>query len=78
MNKYLKVILIIILVIIVGVVCFFIGRNVGNDNEINMNTQTTIQPNKINSDHEDLSDNTNVENENFNDLTTVISTNSEK
>lgn len=43
-----------------------------------MNTQTTIQPNKINSDHEDLSDNTNVENESFNDLTTVISTNSEK
>lgn len=80
MNKSLKVILIIISIIIVGVVCFFIGCNVGNDKETNMDTQTTIQPSKINSSHEDLEDNTNtnVEDESFNDLTTDISTNSEK
>ncbi len=80
MNKSLKVILIIISIIIVGVVCFFIGRNVGKDNGTNMNTQNTIQPSKINSSHEDLEDNTNtnIENESFNDLTTDISTNSEK
>lgn len=75
MNKYLKKILIIILIIAVCIVCFFIGKNVGKNSNTNGENSQTIQRGNINGEHQDLEDNPNVENQSFNDLTTVINTN---
>ncbi len=75
MNKYLKSILIIILILAVCIVCFFIGRNVGKNSNTNGENSTTIQRGNIDGEHQDLDDNPNVENQSFNELTTVLNTN---
>ena len=76
LNNFVKVILSLLFIIVVGVVCFFLGRKVENDSYSSNNVnQTTITQNTINENKENLESNTSIENETFNDLTNAVNIN---
>ena len=75
MNNFVKIILTIVFIVVVGIACFFLGRKVESDSISNNKNQITVTENNTNEDN-NVESNTSIENEEFRDLITdVVNTN---
>ncbi len=75
MNNFLKIILALIFIVVVGVACFFLGRKVESDSISNNANKITVTENNTNEDN-NVESNNSIEDEEFTDLITdVVNTN---
>lgn len=76
MNNFVKIILAVVFIVVVGVACFFLGRKVESDSISNNENQITTTENNTNEDNNNVESNTSIEDEEFTDLITdVVNTN---
>ena len=74
MSNFVKIVLAVVFIVIIGVACFFLGRKVESDSISNNENQITTE-NNINQDN-NVKSNTSIEDEEFTDLVTdVVNTN---
>ena len=75
MNNFVKIILAIVFIVVVGIACFFLGRKVESDSISNNENQIIVTENNTNEDN-NVESNTSIEDEEFTDLITdVVNTN---
>lgn len=75
MNNFVKIILAVIFIVVVGVACFFLGRKVESDSISNNANKITVTENNTNEDN-NVESNNSIEDEEFTDLITdVVNTN---
>lgn len=75
MNNFLKIILALIFIVVVGVACFFLGRKVESDSISNNANKITVTENNTNEDN-NVESNNSIEDEEFTNLITdVVNTN---
>ena len=75
MDNFLKIILALIFIVVVGVACFFLGRKVESDSISNNANKITVTENNTNEDN-NVESNNSIEDEEFTDLITdVVNTN---